>query len=100
MPAKKKELVENVTQAIMSPSSEPRWEFRGLYGGKLSDHQAQSLNAEQMAVYRTALLHGRASGVVAEWKRANVVPYLSPEKCHDLADRIVAAMLWAQGEQE
>lgn len=36
-------LVENITYAIMSPSSKPRWSCLGrLYGGALKDHQAQS----------------------------------------------------------
>jgi hypothetical protein len=41
-------------------------------------------------------LHARAARVVEEWKAASGKSLLSPEQSHDLAARIVEAMVWAR----
>ena len=42
-------------------------------------------------------LHAHAARVVEDWKMAHGKPMLSPAAAHDLAARIVDAMVWARG---
>lgn len=61
--------------------------LNGNMDRKLSDNLAQSHSAQ---------LNVRAERVVEDWKAAYGKPMLSPEAAHDLAARIVEAMVWAR----
>jgi hypothetical protein len=82
----------NIDHRPLKASDKPRWDTHGgRYGGKLSDFQAQARNAERES------MHSRAARVVEDWKAASGKPMLSAEQSHDLAARIVEAMVWAKG---